>query len=164
MKTEIEFLDLNFKKIVTKDEMNSLMEKVEVTEFSKNHFFCKIDENVFELVIEPIDSTNFSLIYKGQHYIINKRKVFYESNNNSKKDSHKTIVIKSPMPGLISKIKVVIGQKVKKGDALLSIEAMKMENDIKSPIDCIIESINVNEGIVVEKNQALVVLSTIQNL
>ncbi len=68
------------------------------------------------------------------------------------------------MPGLISKIKVVIGQKVKKGDALLSIEAMKMENDIKSPIDCIIESINVNEGIVVEKNQALVVLSTIQNL
>ncbi|EON75482.1 biotin/lipoyl attachment protein [Lunatimonas lonarensis] len=64
--------------------------------------------------------------------------------------------IKAPMPGLILKIPVTIGQSVAKGDTLLVLEAMKMENVIKSPQDGTIKAITVSQGQSVEKNQLLV--------
>ncbi len=64
--------------------------------------------------------------------------------------------IKAPMPGLIREIKIQIGQQIQKGDALLILEAMKMENILKSPTDGIIKTIKVKQGDNVEKNQLLV--------
>jgi len=64
--------------------------------------------------------------------------------------------ILAPMPGLIVTIGVESGQSVKKGDGILIIEAMKMENEIKAPFDSIIKEIKVKEKQVVEKNQVLV--------
>ena len=63
--------------------------------------------------------------------------------------------LKAPMPGLVIDISVEVGQTVEKGDALLILEAMKMENVIKSPTDGVIKSIAVNKGDAVEKNQVL---------
>lgn len=63
--------------------------------------------------------------------------------------------LKAPMPGLVLSIDVEVGQEVKKGDALLILEAMKMENIIKSPTDGVIKSIAVKTGQAVEKNQLL---------
>lgn len=63
--------------------------------------------------------------------------------------------LKAPMPGLVLSIDVEIGKEVKKGDALLILEAMKMENVIKSPTDGVIKSIAVKTGQAVEKNQLL---------
>lgn len=63
--------------------------------------------------------------------------------------------LKAPMPGLVLSIDVEVGKEVKKGDALLILEAMKMENVIKSPTDGIIKSIAVKTGQAVEKNQLL---------
>ncbi len=65
--------------------------------------------------------------------------------------------LKAPMPGLIVLIEVEPGQKVKKGDGLFIIEAMKMENEIKAPFDCTIKEIKVQEKQAVEKEQVLVV-------
>jgi len=69
--------------------------------------------------------------------------------------SAKVANLKAPMPGLVINIAVEIGQTVQKGDALLILEAMKMENVIKSPTDGIIKSITVKKGDAVEKNQVL---------
>jgi biotin carboxyl carrier protein len=63
--------------------------------------------------------------------------------------------LKAPMPGLVLEISVKGGQQVGKGDALLVLEAMKMENVIKSPTDGVIKSISVNKGETVEKNQLI---------
>ena len=63
--------------------------------------------------------------------------------------------VKAPMPGLILSINAVEGDKVKMGDAILVLEAMKMENIIKSPGDGVIKKIDVSEGDSVEKNQVL---------
>ena len=63
--------------------------------------------------------------------------------------------LKAPMPGLVVAIAVKHGQKLKKGDGLIIIEAMKMENNIKAPFDCIIKEIKVQEMQVVEKGQVL---------
>ncbi len=65
--------------------------------------------------------------------------------------------IKAPMPGLILEVKVSEGQTVQKGDALLILEAMKMENVLKAPADGLVKSIRVNKGQSVEKNSVLVV-------
>lgn len=64
--------------------------------------------------------------------------------------------IKAPMPGLILEINVKVGQEVKEDDALLILEAMKMENIITSPRDGVIKSISVNKTDAVEKNQLLI--------
>jgi biotin carboxyl carrier protein len=67
--------------------------------------------------------------------------------------------ITSPMPGRVIKIVVKEGDEVSKGDILLVVEAMKMENNILSPADAIVDRINVEAGDLVDSNAILVHLS-----
>lgn len=64
--------------------------------------------------------------------------------------------IKAPMPGLIIDVKVKVGDEVRPNDALLILEAMKMENIIKSPGEGKIKSLKIKKGDSVEKNQVLI--------
>lgn len=64
--------------------------------------------------------------------------------------------IKAPMPGLILDLKVKPGDVVKKGDVVLILEAMKMENIIKSPGDGVVKAVKVVLKQSVEKNQVLI--------
>jgi biotin carboxyl carrier protein len=64
--------------------------------------------------------------------------------------------IKAPMPGLILEINVSEGQEVKENDALLILEAMKMENVLTSPREGIIKSVKVKQGDTVDKNSLLI--------
>ncbi|MDP5104747.1 MAG: acetyl-CoA carboxylase biotin carboxyl carrier protein subunit [Polaribacter sp.] len=64
--------------------------------------------------------------------------------------------LKAPMPGLILAIPIQVGQEVKEDDALLILEAMKMENVLTSPRDGIIKSIAIATGETVNKNQLLI--------
>lgn len=66
--------------------------------------------------------------------------------------------IKAPMPGLVIQILVEPGQEVKKGDKILILEAMKMENIIKANADGFITGIAVRKGMAVDKNQVLVAM------
>lgn len=64
--------------------------------------------------------------------------------------------VKAPMPGLILDLKVKPGDQVKKGDVLLILEAMKMENIIKAPGDAEVKDVKVSLKQSVEKNQVLI--------
>ncbi|MCY7351618.1 MAG: biotin/lipoyl-binding protein [Cytophagaceae bacterium] len=64
--------------------------------------------------------------------------------------------IKAPMPGLIVDVKVQPGQTVAKGDIVLILEAMKMENIIKAPGDGTVKAVRVAPRENVEKNQVLI--------
>ena len=66
--------------------------------------------------------------------------------------------VTSPMPGTILAVNVTNGQAVKKGDVLVVLEAMKMENEIQAPCDCTVASVAVTKGATVETGAVLVVL------
>jgi biotin carboxyl carrier protein len=63
--------------------------------------------------------------------------------------------LKAPMPGLVVSILVAEGQEVKKGQVLLILESMKMQNELKSPRDGIVNRIKVRAGESVEQKQSL---------
>jgi pyruvate carboxylase subunit B len=71
-------------------------------------------------------------------------------------EAEKTIV--APMPGLVMKVEVEVGQTVKAGQGVVIVEAMKMENELKAPADGVVARIEVQPGQTVEKGATLVIL------
>lgn len=69
------------------------------------------------------------------------------------------VKINSPMPGNILSVKASAGQAVKKGDVLMILEAMKMENEICAPQDGTIASVQVAAGDSVESGDVLVTMN-----
>lgn len=70
-----------------------------------------------------------------------------------------TVSVKAPMPGNIMKVNCKVGASVKKGDVLMVLEAMKMENDICAPQDGVVASVEVAQGASVETDALLVTLN-----
>ncbi len=64
--------------------------------------------------------------------------------------------LKAPMPGLVIDIRVRDGQDVKKGDVLMVLESMKMQNELKSPQAGVVSRIRVEVGDHVERKQTLI--------
>lgn len=64
--------------------------------------------------------------------------------------------IKAPLPGVINAVKVTVGQTVKKGDVLIILEAMKMENEITAETNGKVSKIFVQKGATVETGAPLV--------
>lgn len=69
------------------------------------------------------------------------------------------VKVNAPMPGKILSVKVGAGQAVKKGDVLLILEAMKMENEVVAPQDGTVASVNVSAGDSVEAGAVLASLN-----
>lgn len=116
-----------------------LAELVEVN-YSQKKMTIKVNSNKYELAI------------KDQYDELLKNLGLDNLNTTKIKE------IKAPMPGLVLKLLVKEGVEVKKGDNLFVLEAMKMENMIKSPSDAIIKKIFINTGNKVEKNQVMISL------
>lgn len=70
-----------------------------------------------------------------------------------------SVTVAAPMPGKILGVKASVGQAVKKGEVMLILEAMKMENEIVAPSDGTVASINVSVGDAVEAGATLATLN-----
>lgn len=69
-----------------------------------------------------------------------------------------SVVVSAPMPGKILGVKTEVGKAVKKGDVLMVLEAMKMENEIVAPQDGTVASVETTVGAQVESGDTLVTL------
>lgn len=112
-------------------------------ELEKSNFYPK------EYVIK-VNANSYSVKISNPLDILIKKMGFKVSTAKKAND------IKAPMPGMILKINVKEGQKVKEGETLLILEAMKMENAIGAPKDGIIKSINAKSGGTVEKGELMI--------
>ena len=70
-----------------------------------------------------------------------------------------SVQVSAPMPGKILAVKASVGQALKKGDVIMVLEAMKMENDIVAPHDGAVASINVAVGDSVEPGATLATMN-----
>ena len=125
----------------------------------KFHFIINNRSINAEIVSANIEDKTFSISVNGNKYQVQVRDQFDELLKNLGMDSlaaKKVNDVKSPMPGLVLKVLVNEGDSIKKGDALLLLEAMKMENVIKATGDGIIKKINVKVQDKVEKNFTLI--------
>jgi biotin carboxyl carrier protein len=81
------------------------------------------------------------------------------SMNLKSKKSNQLKELRAPMPGLVRQVNVNVGDQVDSGDSLFILEAMKMENLLKSPVNGTVSDLFVKPGESVEKNQILLSFS-----
>lgn len=135
-----------------------------------------------QLDIVPIDAHHFHILKNGEAYhaevvhqdFVNKQftiKINGNDYNIALADEYDQLVkklglttavtykvkdIKAPMPGMVLSVNVEPGQTVSRGDALLILEAMKMENVIKSPGDGVVKAVRAEKGMAVDKGAVLI--------
>lgn len=71
------------------------------------------------------------------------------------------VQIKAPMPGVVVKVPVSVGDTVAQGQTVVILESMKMENELKATRDAVVLEIKVEVGAAVDKNQSLVVIGDV---
>jgi len=70
--------------------------------------------------------------------------------------------IAAPMPGLVARVEVAVGQRVEAGAGLVVVEAMKMENELRAPRAGVVQAVHVTAGQPVEKGAPLVTLASLE--
>lgn len=162
-------------------EINKKEYNIRFDKKSKNK--GKINDKNFALDLIEIGKNNYHVLYNNKSYNINASDINFETKelmitvNNIK---HKIRVrteldnllkklglhdaenlkdkdLKAPMPGLIVEVLVNKGDKINKGENLIILEAMKMENNLKANDDVIIKKVVAKKGKAVEKNDVLII-------
>jgi 3-methylcrotonyl-CoA carboxylase alpha subunit len=101
-----------------------------------------------------IDGTTISFAYGGEIWFVEVAEKGLRA-----RARHRDHSMSAPMPGVVLKILVAVGDAVTKGTPLLILEAMKMEHQLTAPADGIVASINCKEGELVQPGLDLVTLS-----
>lgn len=133
----------------------------DVISTESKRFHVLRDNRSYEVEIVEADTTAKTMIIKvnGHSYPIAVADKFDEllhSMGMDKAAGKKINDLKAPMPGLVLNVVVKDGQEIKKGEPVIVLEAMKMENILKAPADLTVKKVMVQKGIAVEKGQVLV--------
>lgn len=124
-----------------------------------NNFWIKIDEKLIHCWGE-VDGADIHLDVEGFAYRVRRLDILddrYVVKTMGEEGAEANRVL-APLNGKIVELKVNTSDKVKKGDTLMIIESMKMENRILSPRDAVIDRMLVNPGDLVESNKILLTL------
>jgi biotin carboxyl carrier protein len=155
---------------------------VELIYHEANNVKIKVDENIYDIDLAKVEEGIYSVLLNNRSYNIE-----LVQNGNSKKYTVNTYLntyeveivdaetkylrareksqfgetentIYSPMPGKVVKILVKRGDKVKEGQTVIIVSAMKMESEFKARKDGVVKEVLTNEGATVDGNQTLVIL------
>ena len=120
-----------------------------------------IDGNEYHIKVDELGSGKLKVYFDGETFEVETRsdieKELFQNLGENKGGSGKG-VIAAPLPGIIFSIDVKVGDQVKKGKKLISLVAMKMENEIKSDIEGVVKEIRVKKEDTVNKGDILVVI------
>ena len=143
-------IEINKKKIKVESSFN-LNQKLCSFKVNEKIFYFKINDliNMHTSDVSFLDCRTTTVVVQSTQ-----KDLLKLMPEDTKEDLSKKLI--SPMPGLIKSVDVIEGQKVKNADQLLIIEAMKMENILKSEKDCVIEKILVKAGDSVSADEELI--------
>lgn len=122
----------------------------------------EIEDNVVEVVV---NGTPFNVVIekeeKNPAVVSARRYQDAVTGGNAAPAAGILLSVKSPLPGSIMKVMVSVGQKVKKNDVLLTMESMKMENNVLAEVDGVIKAIYVESGRNVMQEDKLIDMETV---
>lgn len=116
-----------------------------------------INGRSYEALVQPSEE-GLEVLLQGQFFLISvddERQRRLKQTSGPQLSERGEFHLKSPMPGLIISVNVREGQEVSRGDRLIVLESMKMQNELKSSTEGIIRSLRVKAGDNVEQNQVL---------
>jgi pyruvate carboxylase subunit B len=130
-----------------------------IRDYGNNVRSYLVNNKVVTVQADETEPDNFRILHNNFEYqteIKTKTRVMLEKFLKTSGDSAGSGLIKAPMPGLVVKINVAVGDEVAKDDKIIIIEAMKMENALATPVAGKVKAIKVKEGQAVNKNDALI--------
>ncbi len=120
-----------------------------------------MDNCSYEVVIEEREGS-YELLMQGRLYtgdVLDERALLLAQRRSELGVNSGELSIKAPMPGLIVDVPVAEGDAVAKGQTLVILESMKMQNELKAPRDGVVQRISVQAGQSVEQNKLLITLT-----
>lgn len=164
MRYEVTVNDRKYMIEVNQDGQITVDGQVVLVEFSRigdtGLHLLLVNNESFEGLVEEHEDV-WQVLFRGDRYevqVADERSQLMRARAHMSVPESGELPIKAPMPGLVVNVPVEIGQQVAKGDNLVILESMKMENEIKAPRDGRVERVNVKAGNSVEQHQTLLVI------
>jgi len=141
--------------------VNGVQRDVDFLTLDESLFSVLMNNKSYEIVIDETDG-QYDVLIQGRLYtgqVLDERAQLLASRRGGLGVESGELSIKSPMPGLIVAIPVSEGQEVKKGQTVIVLESMKMQNELKAPRDGVVQRISVTVGATVEQKKLLITLT-----
>jgi biotin carboxyl carrier protein len=130
------------------------------------HYSLILGEQSYDLFVRAVPATEpgggpvYEVSLGGQTYVVGVQDERAQELADLAGEGHLSgdATIRAPMPGLIASVAAVEGSHVERGQPVIVLEAMKMENDLPSPRAGLVKSIKVSKGQTVNQNEALAVV------
>ncbi|MBK7138303.1 MAG: acetyl-CoA carboxylase biotin carboxyl carrier protein subunit [Bacteroidetes bacterium] len=141
--------------------VNGSVQNLDILKINESKFHIIKDNKSYDISVVSMDrkTKQCTISVNGKNYelkLSNELDQLLLKMGMGKSKDNKMDVVKAPMPGLVLHILVEIAQSIEKGDSLIILEAMKMENIIKATGSGIVKAIKVSTKDAVEKNQVLI--------
>ena len=157
--------------------------KIDLLNKAGSKALIAVDDNKYEIDIVEVEKGVYSILYNGKSYNVeliegatNKKYIVntfartfnveiidaetkYQQSRMHGHEHEGENEISSPMPGKVVKIPVSVGESVKSGQALIVVEAMKMQSEFKAKGERIVKEILVREGDTVDAHQIMIRLT-----
>lgn len=135
--------------------------ELDASEPEPNLYLLKHNGKIHELYVAPVDSPGSPQIVSSRKgdveiTLIDPKRLRGSAGAGGAADG--LAEIKTMMPGKVVRLVANAGDEVEKGDAVLVVEAMKMQNDLKAPKSGIVKGIRIKEGATVRAGDVLAVI------
>jgi acetyl/propionyl-CoA carboxylase alpha subunit len=140
--------------------INNNAHKIDIVPINQDEIHLLVDNKSYRASVVSIDKEDKKVVLmvnskEFEVKLMDSTDILLQKLGIQNTTSSKNNLFKAPMPGLVKQITVKEGQEVKKGDVVLVLEAMKMENALKASTNATIKTIHAQAGLAVEKGTLL---------
>jgi biotin carboxyl carrier protein len=142
-------------------EVNGHRFEVDLQHITDDTVYSMLIEGKSHEVFADLEEGTWKILLDGERYEVeveDERTKRLKALQGPDKKLVGDVQIKAPMPGLVVKIPVEVGQRVEANQPLLILEAMKMENELRAPRSGIVKDVRISTRQAVELNQVLLIL------